>query len=101
MEIRWSPEAAEDLEHIVNYISPDNPQAARRVAVRIYDSCTNLASFPERGRSGRIAGTRELVLAPLPYIVVYRVKADIVEIRPHLPCSAELAVTESAAASAA
>jgi toxin ParE1/3/4 len=39
-----------------------------------------LESFPNRGRNGRIGGTRELVLAPLPYIVVYRVTTDSVEI---------------------
>jgi plasmid stabilization system protein ParE len=54
VEIRWSPEAAEDL--------------------------ASLESFSNRGRGGRIGGTRELVLAPLPYIVVYRVKTDAVEI---------------------
>jgi len=36
--------------------------------------------FPNRGRQGRVEGTRELVLAPLPFIVVYRVKTDAVEI---------------------
>jgi toxin ParE1/3/4 len=80
VEIRWSPEAAEDLENIVNRIRRDNPQAARQVAVRLHNSCAGLESFPNRGRSGRIADTRELVLAPLPYIVVYRVKTDAVEI---------------------
>jgi toxin ParE1/3/4 len=80
MEIRWSPEAAEDLEHIVNRIRRDNPHAARQVAVRLYDSCASLESLPNRGRNGRIAGTRELVLPPLPYIIVYRVRTDAVEI---------------------
>ncbi len=80
MEIRWSPEAAEDLEHIVNRISRDNPQAARQVADVIYNRCATLENFPDRGRMGRIAGTRELVFAPLPYIVVYRVKPSVVEI---------------------
>jgi plasmid stabilization system protein ParE len=32
------------------------------------------------GRPRRVAGTRELALAPLPFIVVYRVKEDRVEI---------------------
>ena len=36
--------------------------------------------FPDRGRIGRIAGTRELIFAPLPYIAVYRVNDDAVEI---------------------
>ena len=80
MEVRWSPEAADDLERIVIRIRQDNPQAARRVADTIYQRCADLRQFPNRGRHGRVAGTRELVLAPLPFIVVYRVKTEAVEI---------------------
>jgi toxin ParE1/3/4 len=39
-----------------------------------------LEMFPNRGRVGRIAGTRELVFAPLPYIAVYRVNDKVAEI---------------------
>jgi toxin ParE1/3/4 len=35
---------------------------------------------PKRGRIGREPQSRELVFATLPYIVVYRVKADFIEI---------------------
>jgi len=35
---------------------------------------------PNLGRPGRHSGTRELALAPLPYVVVYAVKAEAVEI---------------------
>jgi toxin ParE1/3/4 len=80
MPIRWSPEAADDLERIVDRIKQDNPTAARRVAEAIYRRCSDLELFPNRGRVGRITGTRELVLAPLPYIVVYRVNPAAVEI---------------------
>jgi len=58
MEIRWSPEAAEDLEHIVDRIRRDNPDAARQVAEIIYSRCASLENFPDRGRIGRIPGTR-------------------------------------------
>jgi toxin ParE1/3/4 len=39
-----------------------------------------LEKFPLIGRQGRVTGTRELVLRKTPFIVVYRVRADIVEI---------------------
>jgi toxin ParE1/3/4 len=39
-----------------------------------------LRSTPYRGSIGREEGTRELVLPRLPYIVVYRVKENDVEI---------------------
>ena len=80
MKIRWSPEAAADFARIVEYIHKENPSASDRVAHTIYDSATSLESLPNRGRPGRIDGTRELVLAPLPFILVYRVKRDALEI---------------------
>jgi len=80
MKIEWSPEAAADFAGIVAYIHEQNPSAANRVAHNMYDSAASLKSFPNRGRPGRIDGTRELVLSPLPFIVVYRVKANVVEI---------------------
>ncbi len=80
MLIRWSPEAADDLERIADRIKQDNPAAARRAAEVIYRRCSDLELFPNRGRIRRIAGTRELVLAPLPYIIVYRVNPVATEI---------------------
>ena len=48
-----------------------NPEAARRVARTIYDGCARLGEFPNMGRASvRKQGRRELVFAPLPYIVV-------------------------------
>ena len=46
----------------------------------IFERVEQLVTFPHRGRMGREEDTRELVLAPLPYIVVYRVKDSAVEI---------------------
>lgn len=63
MTVRWSPDAADDLESIVNYILSDNPSAARRVAETIYDRASSLAVSPYKGRRGRVEGTRELILA--------------------------------------
>jgi toxin ParE1/3/4 len=80
MNIRWSPAAAENLSRIFEYIRPDNPFAAERVVRTIYDSAGSLESFPYRGRVGRVDGTRELVLPSLPFVIVYRVLEDAVEI---------------------
>jgi len=81
MEIRWSLPAAEDLEHICEHIERDNPEAARRVARTIYEGCARLKNFPNLGRaSTRMAGRRELAFPPSPYIVVYQVTQQAVEI---------------------
>jgi addiction module RelE/StbE family toxin len=80
MKIRWSPEAAADFAGIVEYIRTHNPSAADRTAQTIYESINSLETFPRRGRPGKVTGTRELVLTPLPFIVVYRVDRDVVEV---------------------
>jgi plasmid stabilization system protein ParE len=70
MQVRWSWPAAEDLERICERIERDNP-AARRVARTIFEGWAGLQDFPNLGRtSTRAVGRRELVFAPLPYIVV-------------------------------
>lgn len=80
MKIRWSPESAADFAGIIDYIRGQNPSAADRIARSIYDSVTSFETFPHRARPGRVENTRELVLAPLPFIVVYRVRKSIIEI---------------------
>lgn len=80
MQIRWSPEAADDFESAIRRILQDNPSNAQRVAQIIYDRIAALTTFPNRGRAGRVEGTRELVIVPLPFVAVYRVKDDFVEI---------------------
>jgi toxin ParE1/3/4 len=80
MRLRWTTPAAQDLYNIVRRIQQDNPDAAAKVAKTLYDGCGNLGNFPRRGRKGRIEGTRELVFAGLPYIVVYRIQDQSLEI---------------------
>jgi toxin ParE1/3/4 len=80
MKIRWSSEAAADFAGIVKYIHKQNPSAADRGAHTIYENATSLESFPNRGRLGSVEGTRELVLSPLSFILVLRVKRNAVEI---------------------
>jgi toxin ParE1/3/4 len=80
MQIRWSPAAAEDFFRIIEYIGQENPPAAHRIAKTIYESAGSLKSFPYKGRTGRMEGTRELPLPPLPFVLVYRVFTNILEI---------------------
>jgi toxin ParE1/3/4 len=81
MDVRWSLPAAEDLEHSCEWIEGDNPEAASRVARTIYDECARLKANPNLGRpSLRMAGRRELTFSPLPYIVVYQVTPNAIEI---------------------
>lgn len=80
MRVRWTTPAAHDLYRITRRIRRDNPEAAREVAQALYDGCESLATMPYRGRNGRRPNTREFIFPDLPYIAVYRVVEDVVEI---------------------
>jgi len=80
-EIRWTLQAADDLEAIAEFISVDSPQYAQLFAIDVLTAIERLALFP---RSGRIvpelgnAAIREIVLGN--YRIVYRLRKDAVEI---------------------
>jgi addiction module RelE/StbE family toxin len=80
MPIRWSPKAADDLARIVAHIQKDSRDAAQRVAQTVFARAEALNTFPQLGRPGRVQGTRELPLSPLPFFIVYRIRQEIIEI---------------------
>jgi len=69
----WSAHARQDLREIVAYIAARDPRAATRVAGRIDRAVRALAVLPT-GRRGRVAGTYERALPPLPYILAYSIE---------------------------
>ena len=79
-ELRWTKEAAADLENIANYLFENTPERAADLVQEIYDAPTAMVTFPYRGRVGRKLGTRELVLSPLPYVVDYQVRGEAVHV---------------------
>jgi len=80
MQVRWTSLALGHIDDIQDYIALDSPLAAYRLTSDVIRRTQDgLAASPEMGRSGRARGTRELVFADLPYIVVYRI-TDAVEI---------------------
>ncbi len=78
MQLRWTEEAADDLERIADYLLNHTPDRAPELVRAVYDAPSALLTFPNRGRLGKKEGTRELVLSPLPYIVVYTVLGDAI-----------------------
>lgn len=78
MDLRWTQEAAADLERIADYLFERTPERAERLVRALYDAPASLLTLPKRGRPGKKEGTRELVMSTLPYIVVYTVRADAV-----------------------
>lgn len=80
MRLVWARFALSDRDDIFTYIEAENPRAAVHVDQQIVLATHRLIEFPESGRPGRIAGTRELVVARTPYIAAYAVMADTVRI---------------------
>lgn len=80
MPVKWRPLAEQDRDAIVDYIAQDNPLAAIDVGDELIRQVMKLADHPEIGRRGRIAGTRELVISGLPYVVPYRIAGAQVEV---------------------
>ena len=80
MRVRWLQVALANLDAEAEYIAEDNPAAAGRVVQKIFRAVDLLKENPAMGRAGRVAGTRELVVAETPYIIPYRVRGDAVEI---------------------
>lgn len=78
--IRWATAAADDLQGISDYLREHHPLFARTTIQKLYNAARSLKQFPNRGRIGQKDGTRELVMAPLPYIIVYGVEPDMVHI---------------------
>ncbi|MDM7856806.1 type II toxin-antitoxin system RelE/ParE family toxin [Thiopseudomonas acetoxidans] len=70
MELLWTPEAVRERESIYDYIEEDNPLAALALDDLIAEKTAVLQDFPKMGRSGRVAGTFELVVHS-SYMVVY------------------------------
>jgi toxin ParE1/3/4 len=92
MHLRWTEAAAADLERKADDLLSHAPDRASRLVQSTYDAGETLLSFPHRGRPGKKAGTREPVLSPLPWIVVYTVRDDVVHVVRHPARSATMAL---------
>lgn len=80
MPIKWLKKALKKLEQAYTVIAKDDPEAAFRVILKIEAAVRQLFEFTNLGRGGQVEGTRELIIPKTPFIVVYRVKGNTVQI---------------------
>jgi toxin ParE1/3/4 len=80
MRIRWTPAAAADLESISQYLKEHHPRYHDPTMRMLYGAIRDLSLSPERGRPGREEGTREILFPPTPYVAVYRVRQQTLEV---------------------
>ena len=80
-QVRWTLQAADDLEAIHEFIARDSVHYARIVVEQLIRAIDHLERFPD---SGRVVpelddpAIREIVRSP--YRIVYRRGADVVEL---------------------
>ena len=77
--LSWRKTARADLMAIVEYIADDNPDAAQELKDEIEAKASELPRHPQMYKSGRVSGTREMVVRA-NYIVVYAEDAATVSI---------------------
>ncbi len=75
MRVAWRPAARDDRRRITAWLAERNKPAAVRIARALLAAADSLAALPEKGRPGRLPGTRELSSVP-PYVVVYQVEPE-------------------------
>ena len=80
-QVRWTPQATDDLDAVCLFIARDSPQLAAAFADRVLRATDILESFP---RSGRIVpelgieNIREILVGS--YRIIYRIRHDDVHL---------------------
>ena len=80
-QVRWTPQAADDLDAIAEFIARDSPHFASLFVADILQTVERLFDFPESGRIGPEIGNRsirEVILGS--YRIIYRRHSEAVEI---------------------
>lgn len=77
MRVFWASAAEHDRADIIDYIGRENPRAAIRMDEFFAEAAGRLATYPQLGKAGRTAGTRELIPHE-SYRLVYEVQGDTV-----------------------
>ena len=80
-DLRWTPQAADDLEAIHSFIARDSRHYARLVIERLVQAAELTRRFPDSGRVVPELGKPEIrEVIRRPYRLVYRRRAELIEI---------------------
>jgi len=78
--VRWTKQALADLRAAREHLTSEYPQFLQATFLQIQSAINQVSQFPGVGREGRVRGTRELIFAQIPFILVYRKTASAIEI---------------------
>ena len=80
MRVKWTRRALREQDEAFEWIVAENPTAAAEVIDRLRAATRLLSEQPRLGHPGHISGTREFVVNRTPYVVIYRIGSDQIEI---------------------
>lgn len=80
MRIVWLTRARIARENAIEFIAQENSIAALHQLDEIEHQIDLLVEHPKLGRPGRVKGTRELVISRTPFIALYRIVGDEIQV---------------------
>jgi toxin ParE1/3/4 len=80
MRLRWNADTLEALELIYAIRARCDPDAARSFVFRVAEVTGRLLTLPTSGQPGKTKGMWLLAVPGTPYVIVYRVEGETVDI---------------------
>src|SRR5258708_20818201 len=80
MKLRWNADTLKALEMIYALRAKFDPDAARSFVFRIAEVAGSLLTLRTSGRPGKTKGMWLLAVPATPYVIVYRIEGDTVDI---------------------
>ena len=80
MRIVWLTRARIARENAIEFIAKENQTAALNQLDEIERQVDLLLEHPKLARAGRVKGTRELVVSRTPFIALYRIVGDEIQV---------------------
>lgn len=77
--LQWRPLSLADRDAITEYVARDNPSAAVDLDLEFELKAEHARQRPRLYKTGRMKGTREIVVRP-NYVMVHRITGDPVEV---------------------
>lgn len=79
LRCEWTLPAARQFAHAQDHCHALDPTLSGALAQRVLAAVRTLGEQPDRGRPGRVSGTREWRVTQTPYSIVYRVHGDALQ----------------------
>lgn len=80
MEIKITHSARLDLLEIKSYLKENFPDAVKPTLLKLQEYIEQLVLFPQSGVESSVKEVKELKTSKLPYVIVYSVNGNVLEI---------------------